>query len=264
MSALLSLSLVAWAAVALLMLVLWAVHLRTGNAAIVDVGWSFGLPVAAGLYAWLGPDAGIRSSLLALMFLVWGVRLGVYLLVTRILGQPEEGRYAELRRRWRTNLPRKFLLFFQAQAALDILLSLPALLVARDSTPTLGAVHLLGLALWGIGVVGETVADVQLQAFKQRAASRGAVCDAGLWRYSRHPNYFFEWIVWLGYAVFAAGSPWGWVAIACPAAMLFFLFRITGIPATEAQALRSRGDAYRRYQRATSVFVPWRPRSLAP
>ena len=83
----------------------------------------------------------------------------------------------------------------------------------------------------------------------------------GLWRYSRHPNYFFEWLVWVAYCVFAWPSPWGWATIYCPLLMLFFLFRVTGIPMTEEQALRSRGDDYRDYQRTTSAFVPWFPKA---
>ena len=85
--------------------------------------------------------------------------------------------------------------------------------------------------------------------------------DRGLWRYSRHPNYFFEWLVWIAYAMFALASPWGWISLACPAVMLYFLLRVTGIPATEAQALKSRGDDYREYQRTTSAFVPRRPKA---
>jgi steroid 5-alpha reductase family enzyme len=105
------------------------------------------------------------------------------------------------------------------------------------------------------------VADSQLQSFKSNPANRSATCRVGLWRYSRHPNYFFEWLIWVAFAVFAMGSPYGYVAAFAPLLMLFFLFRVTGIPATEAQALRSKGDDYRQYQRTTSAFVPWFPRS---
>ena len=111
-------------------------------------------------------------------------------------------------------------------------------------------------------MLGEAVADAQLAAFKRRAAPH-EVCDRGLWRYSRHPNYFFQWLIWMGWFAFALASPGGWVAVIAPATILYLLLRVTGIPATEEQSLRSKGDAYRQYQARTSAFVPWRPRADA-
>ena len=98
---------------------------------------------------------------------------------------------------------------------------------------------------------------MQLKQFKANPANKGRVCQAGLWNFSRHPNYFFEWLVWVAFFLFALGSPWGWVTIYCPALMLFFLLKVTGIPMTEELAVKTKGDAYREYQRTTSVFVPW-------
>ncbi|HEY6178954.1 MAG TPA: DUF1295 domain-containing protein, partial [Kofleriaceae bacterium] len=115
----------------------------------------------------------------------------------------------------------------------------------------------LGAAIAAAGVAGETVADAQLARWKRDPDRRGAVCDAGLWAYSRHPNYFFEWCVWLGHAVYgAAFAPWGLIAVGGQAVILGSLLKVTGIPATEAQAVRSKGDAYRRYQATTRAFVP--------
>jgi steroid 5-alpha reductase family enzyme len=96
-----------------------------------------------------------------------------------------------------------------------------------------------------------------LHRFKANPANRGRTCQAGLWRYSRHPNYFFEWVVWVGFFVFALGSPWGWTAVASPIVMLYILLFVTGVPAAEAASLRSRGDEFRAYQHTTSTFVPW-------
>ena len=114
-----------------------------------------------------------------------------------------------------------------------------------------------GIALWLIGLLGESLADRQLARFRADPANKGKVCRTGLWNYSRHPNYFFEWLVWVGYAVFALGSPWGWLGLLAPALMLHFLRNVTGIPMTEELSLKSKGDAYREYQRTTSAFVPW-------
>ena len=115
-------------------------------------------------------------------------------------------------------------------------------------------------ALFLIGLIGESTADAQLAAFKRNPANKGGVCDAGLWRYSRHPNYFFEWLIWIAYAVFALASPYGWIALAMPVLMLHFLINVTGLKATEEQALRTKGERYRLYQARTSGFIPWIPR----
>jgi steroid 5-alpha reductase family enzyme len=247
-----------FAIVSAFMAVLWAVHLAIRNAAIVDAGWAAGLPIIAAFAAWEF-RGGPRAWLLAAMVAVWGLRLSAYLLKARVIGHEEEGRYVELRRSWKTHLSAKFFVFFQAQALLDVVLALPFLLVARHRR-ALGAIEWIAVAVWACALVGESVADRQLDQFKQDPGSRGSVCAVGLWRYSRHPNYFFEWLVWVAYALYASGSPQGGFAWISPAIILFFLLRVTGIPATEAQALRSRGDAYRAYQRRTSVFVPWFPR----
>jgi steroid 5-alpha reductase family enzyme len=248
------------ALVSALMAVLWAIHLALRNAAIVDAGWAAGLPLMSVFATWR-LRGGPRGWLLAAMVTVWGVRLAAYLLRTRVIGQPEEGRYVALRRSWKTHVAAKFFVFFQAQAVLDLVLAVPFLVVAVDPRPT-SALSVAAALLWAAALVGETVADRQLDRFKHDPANRGAVCAVGLWRYSRHPNYFFEWVIWVAYALSATGSPWGWVGWLSPALILFFLLRFTGIPATEAQALRSRGEAYRAYQRRTSAFVPWFPRRV--
>lgn len=260
MSSAIQLALLAWVLAAGIMAVLWLLHFPLRNAAIVDFGWAFVLPTIAILYASLGPGYAPRRWLIAVLAAVWGYRLAFYLLFTRILGHKEEGRYTELRRSWQTRVPVKFLLFFQGQALLDVILSLPFLLAAMDSRPGFGWPEYAGTAVWAFAFLGETAADAQLQAFKSNPANKGKTCRVGLWNYSRHPNYFFEWLIWVAYALYAMAAPWGWLALICPALMLFFLFRITGIPATEAQALRSRGDEYRAYQQNTSAFVPWFPK----
>jgi len=250
------------AAVGVVMFVLWLVQLRTGNAAIVDVGWAGGLAGLAVLYAALADGLPARRALVAVMGGVWGLRLAWHLLTTRIIGQPEEGRYQHLRQVWQRGLNLKFLLFFEFQALLDVLLSAPFLLAAIDPRPRLSWLEIAAAGLWLVALAGERAADRQLERFKRDPANRGRVCAVGLWRYSRHPNYFFEWLIWVSFALLALGSPLGWIGLASPALILYFLLRVTGIPATEAQALRSKGDAYRRYQETTSAFVPWFPKSV--
>ena len=244
-----------------LMLILWLIHLPLRNAAIVDAGWAGGLALLGVIYAATAGGYPLRALLIAAMAALWGLRLAAFLLFTRVIGHPEEGLYVQLRREWGGNLLLKFFLFFQFQALLCILLSAPFLLAALNPQPHLAVFEYAGTALWLVAWIGEFLADSQLQSFKSNSANRGTTCRAGLWRYSRHPNYFFEWLVWVAFAVFAMGSPYGYLAVFAPFLMLFFLFRVTGIPATEAQALRTKGDDYRRYQQTTSGFVPWFPRS---
>jgi steroid 5-alpha reductase family enzyme len=255
-----SLLLVGAAIVGGMMFILWIIHLLLRNAAVVDVGWAAGLGLLAVYYAYAGPGYSARKYAIAAMAGIWSVRLAGYLLFARVLGHPEEGRYVQLRQEWKTYLPLRFLFFFEFQALLDLVLSLPFLLACLDTRVPLGPFEKLGAAIWIFGMVGEATADAQLNAFKNNPANKGKTCRDGLWNYSRHPNYFFEWTIWVGYAVFAIASPWGWLGILSPTLILYFLLALTGIPATEAQALRSRGDEYREYQRTTSAFIPWFPK----
>jgi steroid 5-alpha reductase family enzyme len=244
---------------AALMALLWVRQWFTNIAAIVDVGWPLSVALIA-LWAYaMGDGAPERRTLALAMGGIWGLRLSSYLFATRIWDMKEEsdGRYAQLRQDWKTHLQLKFFVFFEFQAGLAAIFGLPFLLMALNPAPGLSPLEWIGAAVWSIGVVGETTADLQLNAFKRDPANRGKICRVGLWNVSRHPNYFFEWLVWVGACFAALASPAGWIAIVCPALMLFFLFKVTGIPTVEAQALRSRGDAYREYQRTTSAFVPW-------
>lgn len=248
---------------AVLMLILWLVHLPLKNAGIVDVGWTLGVGLCALIFAVMGDGNITRRIVIVVMTAVWGARLGSYLLF-RVLGHAEDARYTQLRREWTGNTTLKFLGFFEFQALLAVIFALPALFSSLNSAPRFSWLEYLSVVLWIIAVAGEGVADWQLKRFKNDPANQGRLCRAGLWNYSRHPNYFFEFLVWVAFAVFALASPWGWIALICPALMLFFLFKVTGIPATEAQALRSKGDTYRQYQRTTSAFIPWFKRKVNP
>lgn len=244
---------------------LYLVARRIDNYGIVDIAWSYAFGFVAALNALLGPGWPVRRALIAAMAVAWSLRLGTHLYL-RVMGHhPEEdGRYKQLRQDWAANFAAKMFGFFQMQAASVVLLGAAFLIACLNPSPALHALEIAGAVLWLVAISGEALADAQLAAFKRDAANKGRVCDAGLWRYSRHPNYFFEWLVWVAFFVFALGSPWGWVAIVGPASILWLLLRVTGIPMTEAQSLGSRGDAYRRYQRTTSAFVPWFPKPPSP
>lgn len=258
----LTLVLIGATSVAVLMLLLWLMQLRTGNAAIVDAGWAGGLALLGALYAFLGGGYWLRSAMIGTMSVIWGLRLAIYLLTTRIIGHPEEGRYQELRRQWKTHIPFKFLLFYEFQALLCVVLAVPFLTAARNPDPGISLLEVAAAALWALAMAGEAAADVQLSKFKSEPSNKGRTCQVGMWRYSRHPNYFFEWLIWVAFSLFALASPGGFWGLLSPVLILYFVLRVTGIPATEAQAIRTRGEEYRRYQRTTSAFVPWFPKDI--
>jgi len=232
------------------------------NYGIVDVAWSYAFAPVAWFYAAAGPGWLPRRMLVAVLVTLWAARLGTHLLRRVASHHPvEDGRYVQLRRDWAGNFAPKMFGFFQLQAASIVLLALPFLFPVANAAPAFAALELTGAALWLLAIGGESLADAQLAAFKRAPANRGRVCDVGLWRYSRHPNYFFEWLVWVAFALIALSSSWGWLGLIAPLAILHLLLRVTGIPLNEEQSLRSKGDAYRRYQQTTSAFVPWFPRS---
>ena len=249
-------------AISLAMIAMWALAVRLDDASHVDVAWAYGIGALGLLYAALGEGSTSHRVLVAVLAGAWSARLGTYILVNRVLGKPEDGRYQELRRRWAPNVNRAFFVFFQAQAGFVVIFSLPLLLVAADAG-SIAAIAWVGVVIAAGSIVGESLADRQLAAWRSVPANRGRTARNGLWGWSRHPNYFFEWLHWVGWAVIAVASPHGWLAIVVPLFLLLLLFRVTGIPETEAQALRSRGDDYRRYQREVSVFVPLPPRKAS-
>jgi steroid 5-alpha reductase family enzyme len=247
----------AWTLAATVQLVLWLVQRRTKNAGIVDVGWALSFAPVAALFAWRSTSCACGWGVIAAIVIAWSLRLGGYLIARGAARAPEEGRYKELRAKWGPNASRNFFVFFQAQAALTGILA-SAFAVPFIAEPTSTWPRAVGGAIAILGILGEAVADAQLARFKRK--NRGKVCDVGLWSWSRHPNYFFEWCVWIGYAVYClAFGRWGLIALVPQAIIVASIFGVTGIPPTENQALRSKGDAYREYQRRVSRFVPMPP-----
>jgi steroid 5-alpha reductase family enzyme len=250
----------AWSLAAALQLVLWLVQQRTKNAGIVDVGWAMSFAMVVALFAWRATSPVESWLPIAIVVVVWSTRLTGYLVYRGAARSPEEGRYVDLRARWGASASWKFFVFFQAQAALTGILS-TAFVVPFVEEPT-SPLRWAGVVIASIGIVGETIADAQLARFKR--AHKGRVCDVGLWSWSRHPNYFFEWCVWIGYAAYGlAYGAWGLIAIVPQAIILGSILGVTGIPPTENQAIRSKGDAYRAYQKRVSRLVPLPPRSRA-
>ena len=246
-----------WLSAAILMTLGWQWQRNRANAGIVDVLWAAGVGGSAVFMALTGSGAQVTRAALALLGGAWGMRLALHLW-KRVRGEPEDGRYQNLRAHWR-GAQWKFFAFFQFQALLIVLFALPFMAVAGN--PQVSRIWLpAAAAIWLLSVVGESVADAQLARFREDPANKGNTCRQGLWRYSRHPNYFFEWLHWFAYVCLAVGSPIAWLAWSGPLVMYVFLRWISGVPHTEAQALRSRGDDYRDYQRSTPMLIPWFPK----
>ncbi|WP_395751297.1 DUF1295 domain-containing protein [Prosthecobacter sp.] len=240
----------------------WLLSLKLNNFSFVDVTWSYSLAVIAPVYVVMGGGFTERKIMAVMMGALWSLRLGTYLFFRVKRHHPHEDvRYVVLREKWQGGLAKSFFFFFQAQAVLIVLLSVPVLLACLNPAPQLNLIEIAGAAVWLVGICGEALSDAQMQKFKADSASKGKVCQVGLWRWSRHPNYFFESVVWWGFWLFACGSPWGWATVYAPAMILYFLLCVTGIPLTEECSVKSKGDAYREYQRTTSAFVPWPPKS---
>lgn len=252
--------LIVWPIASAVMLVGWLRQKHTRNAGIVDVLWSACMAGAALFYASVGAGAAMPRILVALLGGIWGIRLALHLL-HRVGSEPEDGRYRYLREHWHDD-QRRFFGFFMAQALATALYSLPFWIAANNNADGWTAWSTLAVLVWLVSLAGETIADRQLAAFRAAPGNRGKTCRAGLWRYSRHPNYFFEWLHWFTYVFVAIGA--GPLLVGAsfigPALMLASLYWFTGIPFTEAQALRSRGDDYRNYQRTTSALIPCFPK----
>lgn len=243
-----------------LMSILWVVFYFRKNASLVDIGWALGFVLAAWAYFFLGEGDSLKKWALVLMVSIWGFRLA-WQLYQRLLISAEDPRYQEIRRSWGSdNADFKFFMMFIFQGVLVVILSLPFLLVCNFATPSWYGVEVCGMFVWAIGLIGEAYADKQLYDFKLIPDNKGKVCKEGLWYFSRHPNYFFEFIVWVGYALFAMGTPGGWLGIISAGLMLLLLTKVSGIPLTEAESIKTKGVEYEEYQRTTSPFIPWFPK----
>ena len=249
---------------AVLMAFAWVVQQHTGNSGWVDTIWTFAVGLTgagAALWPMAGEGANARQWLVASLVALWSVRLGMHIAI-RTRGIADDPRYAAFAAEWGLNAPRRMFIFLQNQALGSVPLVFAIFVAAHVPVPALRIQDLLGAVILLAGIAGEAVADAQLRRFRHDPANTGRVCDVGLWRWSRHPNYFFEWLGWLAYPVIglAAGYPWGWASLLAPIFMYWILVHVTGIPPLEAQMLRSRGERYRAYQTRTSMFFPLPPR----
>jgi steroid 5-alpha reductase family enzyme len=244
--------------IALLMSLVYLLARVIKNAGIVDVFWGFGFSILMTLYILLTPNELLmRHWMLVIMVYLASLRLGSYLLKRFLKEHPkEDARYTAFKQAWGDRAEWMTFWVFHFQGVLMVTITLPMVLVLVSPSPEVTWVEWLAIGLFTLAWWGETVADEQLAQFKADPANKGKTCQVGLWRYSRHPNYFFEWLIWVAFALYALPAPWGWLGLVAPVLMLYFLVCVTGVKATEERALQSRTD-YAEYQRTTSPFIPW-------
>jgi len=248
------------------MVAAWAFGLRVKNGGWTDVFWTFGTGFALAAAALFTPGGDAmpqpRQWLVAGMALLWAIRLGTYL-APRVAAH-EDPRYAQFRKDWGKDYPRNMLFVTLPQAPATALLALSVIPAAHAPGP-LGLRDVLGVAILVVAILGEGLADAQMKTFRGDPANRGKVCDTGLWGWSRHPNYFFEWFGWLAYPAIAfdPGQPLTWLSVTAPLVMFILLTRISGVPPLEEAMLRSRGEAYRAYQARVSRFFLLPPKAAA-
>lgn len=259
------------AGLSLVMSLAWAIEQRTANSGWIDTVWTFGVGFVGVVSALvqLGTNSAAnlpRRWLVAIAIALWALRLGFHI-AGRTAGMTDDPRYAALRPGWGANASWQIWLLVQKQAVVSIPLALAIFLAAHNPAPALRPQDGLAILIFILAVAGEGVADQQLQRFRHASPGSRKLCRVGLWRWSRHPNYFFEWFGWLGYPLIAidlSGSyGWGWLALLAPACMYWLLVYVSGIPPLEDHMLRTRGEEFRAYQARTNAFFPWPSREIA-
>ena len=247
---------------AFVMFLAWLRQQKTKKANHVDALWALGTGLTA-IFVVLMSDEGneSRGFLLIGLACLWAFRLSWFLFKNRVFGSDsEDSRYADFRSKWGAEASRNFFILFQAQVLFMMLFSLPFFAAATNPESFPQWSDFVACAVWLLAVGGESLADHQLNRFIKNPANKGQLFKGGLWRYSRHPNYFFEWLHWFAYCFLAWGSDYFLLSFVGPIAMFIFLYKVTGIPIIEKRSLEKRGEQYRQYQKETSGFIPWFPK----
>ena len=242
----------------------WWTQKRTNNSGWIDVFWTFGTGFAGAVCALLPnpgvSDAWMRKAIVATLVIVWALRLGIYIAIRVATTTTEDARYKRLKQEWGAHYQGRMFWFMQIQGPATVLLCLAILLAARNPAPTLQFTDGLGVLILSMAILGEGLADREMKAFKADSANHGKVCDTGLWGISRHPNYLFEGLGWVAYAVIALGGRWNepvvWLSWLGAIFMLLLLRFATGVPPLEAAMLVSKGEAFADYQRRVPALFP--------
>lgn len=235
------------------MLFVWVIAKHINNPSIVDVAWPIGLSVSGFIYLF-SQELHLRLFVIMLLLFIWGTRLAAYLYFSRIKKGIVDKRYLKLSENWKFAQSLRFLLNFELQGLFIFIISIPLLFAASQQHTYLNFLDYCGISLCLLGILGETIADLQLQGFKKN--NPGKVCNLGLWRFSRHPNYFFDWLTWCGFTCFSLQANNGWLSLSSPLLLFLIMTKITG-PMTEQGSISAKGELYLDYQRKTAPFFPW-------
>jgi steroid 5-alpha reductase family enzyme len=242
----------------------WVFQRRMDNGGWADVFWTYGTgltcAVAALAPASIDNAVSWRQWLVATLVAVWSIRLGTYVAI-RVAHGREDVRYAVIRRDWGRSFQRNMFGLLIIQAPVSAALGIAILFAAHQPDQRFRPTDIAGLVILIGAVVGEGIADGQMTRFKADLANHGKVCDRGLWAWSRHPNYFFEILIWVAFPVMgiSLARPWSLLSLGAPIVMFLLIRYVSGVPPLEAAMLESKGDAYRRYQQRVAVMLPWRP-----
>lgn len=245
-----------------LMTLIWLISLKLKNTSIVDIIWGFGFVMVNWVVFFLTPDGfADRKWILNILVTIWGLRLATHIFL-RNHGKPEDFRYAA----WREQYGKKwwwysYLQTFMLQGLLMFLISAPLIHTQATTTPSnIGLLEIAGIIIWVIGFFFETVGDLQLEKFKKNPANKGKLLNYGVWRYTRHPNYFGDSAQWWGFYLIAAGSTLGFLTIFSPIIMTYFLIKVSGVAMLE-KSMADRKPGYKEYMQKTNAFIPWFPKN---
>jgi steroid 5-alpha reductase family enzyme len=255
------------AAMAVVMVAGWLTQRAARNGGWTDVFWTYGTGATCALAALapIGAEPGVlwRRILVAVLIAVWSLRLGTYVALRVARSPDEDPRYAAFRRDWGEDFQRRMFGLMIVQAPVTAALSLSVIAAARQPAAASRVWDVLGVLVFFVCLGGEALADSQMRAFRADPANKGKVCDTGLWAWSRHPNYFFEAAIWLAWPIIALdpARPWTLVSLVAPVLMYLVVRYASGVPPLEEAMLKSRGEAYRRYQARVSVLIPRPPKT---
>jgi steroid 5-alpha reductase family enzyme len=250
----------AGAVLAVVFTLLWALLGREGRSSWADFAWAVAIGLCAVTFAGLSEGWETRRLAVGALGLIWAGRLALHL-GRRLSHEGEDGRYRAMADSLGTSYRTFMLGFFLLQAFMAWVFSLPFFVLAQSAEASFTGWEIAGLAVWLLSMGGNNLSDRQLAAWKADPANQGKTCRQGLWAWSRHPNYFFEWLIWCAYPLMAVGTPAFAYALGVAVFMFVMVRYISGVPYTEQQALRSRGEDYRRYQETVSPFFPLPPKS---
>ncbi|OYR19387.1 DUF1295 domain-containing protein [Brucella thiophenivorans] len=240
----------------LIMSFAWGLERKTGKSGWIDAIWSISVGLGSLIAVLWADTPWQRRSAILILILVWSLRLGLHI-AQRSLSHGEDPRYTKLMKEWGDNASKRLFWFLQIQAlaAFILVLSVYLAAVSRPDFPNVWDV--IAVAIIAIAIAGEALSDAQLAKFRKTPAAKTEICESGLWAYSRHPNYFFEWLFWCAWPLMAINaSPWSWVSLLAPIQMYWLLVHVSGIPPLEEHMLKSRGEKFRALQRRVNAFFP--------